>query len=53
MCAFTGRKADEKCEYLFVRSRSEDGCFGVHKQDGGKVDFHPAYLEDSLKSLMQ
>ena len=52
---YTQEEADrEKDAYLFVWFRKGRWMFfGVHRQDGDKVDVHPPYKRDSLRGLMQ
>ena len=47
---YTQEEADRGC-VLFAWFRQGDGCFGVHRQDGGKMDVRPLYLEGQPKGL--
>ena len=51
---YTHEEADrEKDAFLFMRFRKQYGCFGVLRQDGGKVEVNPPHIEDSFWGLMQ
>ena len=38
---------------LFIRTRTEDGGIGVHRQDGGKAEMSPPFNEECLRGLTQ